>query len=96
MGGVENHLFNLSQCLMDLGHKVVLVTHAYKDFNGVRWFSRGLKVYYLPIPVMYNQSTVPTFYCSITFLRCIFIRERITHVHGHQVRPPLLGQLSRW
>ena len=85
MGGVENHLFNLSQCLISRGHKVVIITHAYGDRTGVRWLSRGLKVYYLPIPEMYSQCTLPTFFGALPFIRSVFIRERINHVHGHQV-----------
>lgn len=67
-----------------LSPQVVIVTHAYGDRNGVRLLTRGLKVYYLPIPEMYNGSTFPLFYANFPFLRCIFIRERINHVHGHQ------------
>lgn len=44
MGGVESHIYLLSQCLMALGHKVIVVTHAYGDRTGVRYLSNGLKV----------------------------------------------------
>lgn len=44
-GGVENHVYQLSQCLMRNGHKVVVVTHAYnKICAGVRYLTNGLKV----------------------------------------------------
>ena len=46
MGGVEEHIFNLSQCLMKLGHKVVVLTHSYGDRIGVRYMTNGLKVMY--------------------------------------------------
>jgi phosphatidylinositol glycan class A protein len=87
MGGVENHLFCLSQCLMNRGHKVIIVTHAYDDRSGVRWLAGGLKVYYLPVLVMYNQCTLPTFVGNLWVLRDIYIREGINIVHGHQVWP---------
>jgi len=29
MGGVESHLYQLAQCLLEKGHAVVIVTHAY-------------------------------------------------------------------
>ncbi|XP_033355358.1 N-acetylglucosaminyl-phosphatidylinositol biosynthetic protein isoform X3 [Bombus vosnesenskii] len=45
MGGVEEHIFNLSQCLMELGHKVVVLTHSYGDRIGVRYMTNGLKIY---------------------------------------------------
>ena len=43
-GGVENHIYELSQCLMQQGHHVVVMTHAYGDRTGVRYVTNGLKV----------------------------------------------------
>lgn len=83
MGGVEEHIFNLSQCLLDLGHKVVVMTHSYGNRIGVRYMTNGLKVYYLPIKVFYNQCVLPTMVCSIPLIRYIFIREQIQIIHGH-------------
>ncbi|KAK9396613.1 phosphatidylinositol N-acetylglucosaminyltransferase subunit A [Crotalus adamanteus] len=31
MGGVESHIYQLSQCLIERGHKVIVITHAYED-----------------------------------------------------------------
>ncbi|XP_015430934.1 PREDICTED: N-acetylglucosaminyl-phosphatidylinositol biosynthetic protein [Dufourea novaeangliae] len=83
MGGVEEHIFNLSQCLLGLGHKVVVLTHSYGDRVGVRYMTNGLKVYYIPVKVFYNQCVLPTMICSIPLIRYIFIREEIQIVHGH-------------
>lgn len=83
MGGVEEHIFNLSQCLMELGHKVVVLTHSYGDRIGVRYMTNGLKVYYIPVKVFYNQCVLPTMICSIPLIRYIFLREEIQIVHGH-------------
>ncbi|XP_054643135.1 phosphatidylinositol N-acetylglucosaminyltransferase subunit A isoform X2 [Dunckerocampus dactyliophorus] len=83
MGGVESHIYLLSQCLIEKGHKVVIVTHAYGCRKGIRYLTNGLKVYYLPLQVMYNQSTTTTFFHSLPLLRCVFVRERITVVHAH-------------
>lgn len=44
VGGVESHVYNLSQCLMDTGHHVVVMTHAYGSRTGVRYLTNGLKV----------------------------------------------------
>ena len=44
MGGVEEHIFNLSQCLIKRGHKVVIMTHSYDDRIGIRYMTNGLKV----------------------------------------------------
>lgn len=44
MGGVEEHIFNLSQCLLEHGHKVVILTHSYGDRVGIRYMTNGLKV----------------------------------------------------
>jgi phosphatidylinositol glycan class A protein len=44
IGGVENHIYQLSQCLIERHHKVIVVTHAYDDRVGVRHMTNGLKV----------------------------------------------------
>lgn len=83
MGGVESHIYQLSQCLLERGHKVVVVTHAYGEKRGVRYLSNGLKAYYLPFTPFYNQCILPTIFTTFPLLRNIFIREQITIVHGH-------------
>ncbi|XP_017787487.1 PREDICTED: N-acetylglucosaminyl-phosphatidylinositol biosynthetic protein [Habropoda laboriosa] len=83
MGGVEEHIFNLSQCLLERGHKVVVLTHSYGDRIGVRYMTNGLKVYYIPVKVFYNQCVLPTMICSIPLIRYIFLREEIQIIHGH-------------
>ncbi|CAL5200248.1 unnamed protein product [Lathyrus oleraceus] len=83
-GGVENHIYYLSQCLLNLGHKVVVATHAYGNRSGVRYMTGGLKVYYVPWRPFVMQNTFPTLYGLLPIIRTILIRERITVVHGHQ------------
>ncbi|XP_036031168.1 phosphatidylinositol N-acetylglucosaminyltransferase subunit A isoform X1 [Onychomys torridus] len=83
MGGVESHIYQLSQCLIERGHKVIIITHAYGNRKGVRYLTNGLKVYYLPLRVMYNQSTATTLFHSLPLLRYIFVRERVTIIHSH-------------
>nr|XP_025673444.1 phosphatidylinositol N-acetylglucosaminyltransferase subunit A isoform X2 [Arachis hypogaea] len=83
-GGVENHIYYLSQCLLKLGHKVVVVTHAYENRSGVRYMTGGLKVYYVPWRPFVMQNSFPTLFPSLPIIRTILIRERITIVHGHQ------------
>ncbi|GLJ42395.1 hypothetical protein SUGI_0878100 [Cryptomeria japonica] len=83
-GGVENHIYYLSQCLLKFGHKVVVMTHAYRKRSGVRYMTNGLKVYYIPWLPFVMQNCLPTIYGIFPILRTILIRERITLVHGHQ------------
>uniref|UniRef100_A0A9I9DAW1 Phosphatidylinositol N-acetylglucosaminyltransferase n=1 Tax=Cucumis melo TaxID=3656 RepID=A0A9I9DAW1_CUCME len=83
-GGVESHIYCLSQCLLKLGHKVVVMTHAYGNRSGVRYLTGGLKVYYVPWKPFLMQNTLPTFYGTLPIVRTILIREKITLVHGHQ------------
>ncbi|XP_018332775.1 phosphatidylinositol N-acetylglucosaminyltransferase subunit A isoform X2 [Agrilus planipennis] len=83
MGGVEEHIYNLSQCLMEKGYKVVVITHNYSNNVGVRYLTNLLKVYYIPIKVFYNQCVLPTMISSIPIIRYIFVREQIQIVHGH-------------
>nr|CAD7592712.1 unnamed protein product [Timema genevievae] len=44
MGGVEEHIFNLSQCLISRGHKVIVLTHSYGHRVGIRYMTNGLKL----------------------------------------------------
>ena len=83
MGGVESHIYHLAQCLVRLGHKVVIITHGYGNRNGVRYLSSCMKVYYLPFAVFHNQCTFPTLFTTFRFMRNIFVREEIEIVHGH-------------
>lgn len=64
-GGVENHLWSLSQHLIRQGHKVILITHAYGNRTGVRYMGPPtpeggkdglLKVYYCPIIPMTDEG----------------------------------------
>jgi glycosyltransferase involved in cell wall biosynthesis len=85
LGGVENHIWSLSQRLLARGHKVVVVTHAYGRRQGVRYMANGLKVYYLPLKPIVAGTIMPSFIAMYPLLRQILIRERIAIVHGHQV-----------
>ncbi|XP_062914769.1 phosphatidylinositol N-acetylglucosaminyltransferase subunit A isoform X2 [Mobula hypostoma] len=83
MGGVESHIYQLSQCLIERGHKVIVLSHAYGERRGIRYLTHGLKVYYLPLRVMYNQSTATTLFHSLPLVRCVLVRERVGVVHAH-------------
>uniref|UniRef100_A0A0E0EA06 phosphatidylinositol N-acetylglucosaminyltransferase n=1 Tax=Oryza meridionalis TaxID=40149 RepID=A0A0E0EA06_9ORYZ len=83
-GGVESHIYYLSQCLLKLGHKVVVMTHAYGNRSGVRYVTGGLKVYYVPWKPFLMQNTLPTLFLTFPIVRTILIREKISVVHGHQ------------
>lgn len=86
-GGVEVHIYNVAQCLMRRGHKVIIITRAYGDRVGIRYYTNGMKVYYLPLRAAKlppGSVTLPTWLTTFPLVRTIFIRERITVVHGHQ------------
>ncbi|KAK3110374.1 Phosphatidylinositol N-acetylglucosaminyltransferase GPI3 subunit [Teratosphaeriaceae sp. CCFEE 6253] len=84
-GGVESHIYQLSSKLIDRGHNVIIITHAYASPSrtGIRYLTNRLKVYHLPHWVVYRSTTFPTVFSSFPILRQIFIRERIQIVHGH-------------
>jgi len=84
LGGVENHIYNLSQQLLARGHKVIVVTHAYGGLKGIKYRDNGMKVYYCPIIPMTDEDALPTFTATLPLMRRIFIRERIQVVHSHQ------------
>eukprot|EP01054_Gregarina_sp_Poly1_P009529 Gregarina_sp_Poly_1__9528@NODE_59_length_17172_cov_76_315580_g50_i0_p4_GENE_NODE_59_length_17172_cov_76_315580_g50_i0NODE_59_length_17172_cov_76_315580_g50_i0_p4_ORF_typecomplete_len154_score0_69PIGA/PF08288_12/5_1e21Glyco_transf_4/PF13439_6/3e08Glyco_trans_4_4/PF13579_6/5_7e05Glyco_trans_4_2/PF13477_6/0_01PAFAH_p_II/PF03403_13/0_15AraC_N/PF06719_13/0_26_NODE_59_length_17172_cov_76_315580_g50_i01615016611 len=85
LGGVEMHIYQLAVCLIARGYKVVVVTHSRGERVGVRYMPGGLKVYYYPWPVMYEQCVWPSFCFSAPVFREIWVRENIHIVHGHQV-----------
>ncbi|KAL4102199.1 hypothetical protein PRIC1_005945 [Phytophthora ramorum] len=93
LGGVEMHMWSLSQCLLRRGHKVVVLTHAVpgpsngatpSQRTGVRYMTHGLKVYYLPVTPIVDNVTYPTFVNHLALFRSICIREKVQVVHGHQ------------
>lgn len=82
-GGVESHIYQLSSKLMDRGHKVIIITHAYDGRTGIRYLTNGIKVYHVPFLVIYRSSTFPTVFSFFPMFRNIVLRERIEIVHGH-------------
>jgi len=84
MGGVEMHIWSLSQHLIRLGHKVIVITHSYANRKGVRYMPDNLKVYYCPFIPMTDQDILPTFTATFPLWRSIMIREGIEIVHTHQ------------
>ncbi|KNC98673.1 phosphatidylinositol N-acetylglucosaminyltransferase SPT14 [Spizellomyces punctatus DAOM BR117] len=83
MGGVEAHIYHLSQRLVRRGHKVIVVTHNYGRRAGVRYLTSGVKVYHIPHWLVYDQVSLPTVYSLFPLFRYIVVRERIDVVHGH-------------
>lgn len=93
-GGVEAHIWQLSQCLMELGHKVVVITHAYGDRVGIRYMPNGLKVYYLPYLLYCKQNIKwPFVFNTFAYVRQILIREQIKIVHGHSAFSPMAHEI---
>ncbi|KAG6610441.1 phosphatidylinositol glycan, class A [Phytophthora cinnamomi] len=97
LGGVEMHMWSLSQCLLRRGHKVIVLTHAVpgprsssdgaktpSQRAGVRYMTHGLKVYYLPVTPVVDNVTYPTFVNHLALFRAICVREQVQVVHGHQ------------
>ena len=85
MGGVESHLFQLAQCLLERGHQVIIVTHAYGNRHGIRYMTNFLKVYYLSIKPFYNNSTLPTIVGSLPAFRHILRKEKIQVVRNQKL-----------
>lgn len=92
LGGVENHIWSLSHHLIQLGHKVIVITHGYGDRKGVRYLPGPLKVYYCPIVPFTSNATVPTFTATLPLIRHILIRENIEIVHSHQATSTMASE----
>ena len=82
-GGVENHIYYLSQGLAALGHRVIILTHTYTDRQGVRFLPNSVKVYHLPYANMALQTSYPTLWFALPLYYDIFVREGVQLVHGH-------------
>ena len=91
IGGVETHIWSLAQCLIDAGHKVIVITHNYdkNNRNGIRIMTNGLKVYYVPLVILFDQIKVPSLFSFFILFRNILIRENVSIIHGHQSTSPL-------
>ena len=92
VGGVEGHLWALAQCLLQLGHHVVVITGSYWTPGaggartrrvGVRHMAGGLRVYYLPLLPALDQAVVPGYCASLPYVRSVLLREGVEVVHGH-------------
>lgn len=95
LGGVEMHIWSLSQHLIRQGHKVILITHAYGNRTGVRYMgpaSSLLKVYYCPIIPMTDEDCMPSFTATLPIIRHILIRENVDIIHAHQATSVLANE----
>ena len=83
VGGVESHIWALSCGLIEKGHSVVVITHIYEDYFGIKEFENGLRVYYLPLKPFYDNNTLPTIFGALSTVRRVLMKEQIHIVHGH-------------
>ena len=87
LGGVEIHMISLAYCLMERGHKVIVLTRCYDDRTGVRYLPNGIKCYYMPVQKIPGSNVmVPLgLVCDLMpLVRNICIRESIDVIHIHQ------------
>ncbi|KAI9831188.1 MAG: hypothetical protein M1826_003853 [Phylliscum demangeonii] len=73
----------VSEKLIDRGHKVIIITHAYEERTGIHYLTNGLKVYHVPFLIIHRETTFPTVFSFFPVFRNIVIREQIEVVHGH-------------
>lgn len=88
LGGIESHIELLSKALINLGHKVIIITHAYDGYEGIKILN-DIKVYYLNIPVIAMNTTFPNLLSNTFTLYDIYKSEEINVVHGHQTMSSL-------
>ncbi|KAK6936079.1 Glycosyl transferase, family 1, partial [Dillenia turbinata] len=82
-GGVENHLYYLSQCLLNL---VVVMTHAYGKHSGVIYMTGGLKVYYVPLrPTILIRENISLVHGHQAFSTLCHEALMHTHTMGYMV-----------
>ncbi|CAD8138046.1 unnamed protein product [Paramecium pentaurelia] len=93
LGGVEMHIFQLGLCLIERGHKVIVITHRYQGRSGVRYMTNGLKVYYCPFIPAIQTVVLFTYVGTLPIFRQILLREEIHVVHSHAATSYLGGEL---
>jgi phosphatidylinositol glycan class A protein len=92
-GGVETHSYNVCQCLINRGHKVIFISNLYKnERSGVRTFANGLKYYHIPVkPLLGNGvASFMVWWHLYPVVREILIKEQVDIVHSHMTTS-LLG-----
>ena len=78
------HIYQLGQCLIERGHKVVVMCNMYNQERvGIRYVSNGMKVYHLPLIPFTSQNSFFNLCMVMRIIRKIIIRENIDIVHGH-------------
>ncbi|KAL6122680.1 GPI anchor biosynthesis pro [Nucleospora cyclopteri] len=82
-GGVETHILVLGQNFIKNGHKVIVITHRYGEYVGIKKIG-DLVVYYLDIPLLYKNVTWPSLWAGFDLYRTIFENHNIEIVNGHQ------------
>jgi phosphatidylinositol glycan class A protein len=92
-GGVETHSYNLCQCLINRGHKVVFVSNKFRnERSGLKIFANGLKIYYVPvIPAVAGVTSYFALWNLYPILRDIIVKEQVDIVHGHMGTSLLAG-----
>lgn len=54
LGGVEMHIYQLSECLISVGYKVVVITHFRGNRHGVRYMTNGM--YFILLLSIFGQA----------------------------------------
>lgn len=83
LGGVENHILNLSKELRKMSHQIIIITHSSSGFKGIQYIE-GFKTYYLDIFSLFSGAVFPTILCTAVPIVDILLYEEIDLVHGHQ------------
>ena len=95
VGGVESHIFTLSQCLIKLGHKIVVITHSYGNRVGVRYMTNGLKVTIYNISKLYFKFCNKKFSTGLLFT-CQNIPWASCSAHSHCFSSSHSAHLDSW
>lgn len=81
-GGIETHIRHLTNNLISLGHKVIVITHKHCNMKEAKEF-RDIKVYKLNLPIVALNTSFPSLYANFYIFKKIFEYENIEIVHGH-------------
>jgi phosphatidylinositol glycan class A protein len=96
MGGVESHIYQLSQCLMERGHKVIIITHLWESqWHQIAHNWMLLETFH--VALFPSRSTICPYILSTISASCaLFFQIFLLFVSFYYVKKSRLYMDTRW
>ena len=67
-----------------MGCKVTVLTHHTKNRQGIKIMWNRIKVYFIPLINLYNDTSIPILYGALKIIREICYIKKVDIIHCHQ------------